>query len=70
MSDLYPGTVTSEQVESLLESAADLQKQIMRKYTRAILEETQYHLWIANAKIVELQEELKRKEHLNERTST
>lgn len=46
----YPYSVPPEKIEALIEDSADLQKQILRRYTQAVLEEMGYHLFIAQEK--------------------
>lgn len=46
----YPNDTSPEQIEALIEGAASLQKQILRRYTQSVLEEMRYHLWIAQEK--------------------
>lgn len=43
----YPNDIPSEEIESLIEGAAELQKQILRRYTQSVLEQMRYELWIA-----------------------
>lgn len=46
----YPNDTPPEQIESLIDGAASLQRQILRRYTQSVLEEMRYHLWIAQEK--------------------
>lgn len=46
----YPNNINPQQIEALIEGAADLQKQILRRYTQSVLEEMGYHLFIAQEK--------------------
>ena len=49
----YPNDVSPQQIEDLIASAADLQRQVLRRYTQSVLEEMRYHLWVAQAKTAE-----------------
>ena len=47
----YPASdITAQQIESLISDTSELQKQVLRKFAKAILEEMRYHLWIAQEK--------------------
>lgn len=46
----YPFDTPPEQIESLIDGAATLQRQILRRYTQSVLEEMRYHLWVAQEK--------------------
>lgn len=46
----YPNDVPPEQIETLIDGAASLQRQILRRYTQSVLEEMRYHLWVVQEK--------------------
>lgn len=46
----YPNDTPPEQIEALIDGAATLQRQILRRYTQSVLEEMRYHLWVVQEK--------------------
>lgn len=46
----YPNDIPPEQIEDLISTTTSLQRQVLRKFAQAVLEEMRYHLWVAQEK--------------------
>lgn len=46
----YPNDIPPEQIEDLISTTTSLQRQVLRKFAQAVLEEMRYHTWVAQEK--------------------